>query len=75
MPSRVKKAAKPRTKKENKEPKANDDDHEQLKNAVAQETTHPTHAINSKPKKTSRQIRSVKMLSSVLTRVFRIDLV
>ena len=67
MPSRVKKATKPRTKKENKEPQQeNDDQHDQLKNTDAQQTTNSTHATNSKPKKTSRQIRSVKMLSSVL---------
>lgn len=63
MPSRVKKT-KPRSKKENKEPKEITTD--QVEHAASTEITTQTQAINTKPKKTSKQIRSVKMLSSVL---------
>ncbi|CAF0834099.1 unnamed protein product [Brachionus calyciflorus] len=60
MPSRVKKTKARNTKKENKEPVEN-----QNQDILNKENDQETIS-KSKPKKTNRQIRSVKMLSSVL---------
>lgn len=66
MPSRVKKG-KSRSKKENKEPKTKIKDDE-TKTENNPESGSEKHATDNKPKakKTSKQVRSVRMLSSVL---------
>ncbi|RNA14328.1 N-lysine methyltransferase SETD8-like isoform X1 [Brachionus plicatilis] len=65
MPSRVKKA-KSRSRKENKEPKAKIKDAETTMESNQEHRSQDAQPAEVRPKKTSRQVRSVRMLSSVL---------